>query len=139
MTPGSGSSDRLLCGWRVRSAIPLPELPAWTGDDREADIRIELGTVAEAAADWKTFSPPDGVRLGIPRVASYWVEGGRRVIVEPRLPVEAPALRLFLLGTVLAILCYQRGLVPLHASAVEVPGGALLVSGRSISAPTTRP
>jgi len=93
--------------------------------------------VPDVTADWKTFSPlihiasPDAVRVAIPRVASYWVEGGRRVIVEPHLPVEAPAIRLFLLGTVLAILCYQRGLVPLHASAVEVPGGALLVSGRS--------
>jgi hypothetical protein len=111
-------------------------LPAWTADDREPDIRIDLGTVPEGRADWSTFSPlihlaPDGVHLAIPRVASYWVEGGRRVIVEPRLPREAPAIRLFLLGTVLAILCYQRGLVPLHASAVEVPGGALLVSGRS--------
>ena len=136
MMPDAGS-DRWLCGWRVRSAVPLPELPPWTGDHSEPDIRIELGAVPEVSADWTAFSPlihlasPDGVRLAIPRVASYWVESGRRVIVEPRLPVEAPAIRLFLLGTVLAILCYQRGLVPLHASAVEVSAGALLVSGRS--------
>ena len=136
MTRGDGSGY-WLSGWRVRSAVPLPELPAWTVDDRAPDIEIELGTVPAATADWKTFSPlihlasPDRVRLAIARVASYWVEGGRRVIVEPHLPVEAPAIRLFLLGTVLAILCYQRGLVPLHASAVEVPGGALLMSGRS--------
>lgn len=134
---GSAGPDRWLCGWRVRSAVSLPELPAWTADGRDPDIRIELGTVPEVTGDWKTFSPlihftsPDSVRLTIPRVASYWIESGSRVIVEPHLAADSPAIRLFLLGTVLAILCYQRGLVPLHASAVEVCGGAVLLSGRS--------
>jgi hypothetical protein len=132
----SAATDGWLCGWRVRSAIPLPEMPAWNGDDRAPDIRIELGTVPEVSGG-TAFSPliqldPQGaVRLAVPRVASYWIEAGSRVIVEPHLPAEAPAIRLFLLGTVLAILCYRRGLVPLHASAVEVGGGALLMCGPS--------
>jgi hypothetical protein len=35
----------LLCGWRVESAIPLPELTAWSraqGWNSEETIRIEL-------------------------------------------------------------------------------------------------
>ncbi|HEV7289696.1 hypothetical protein [Sphingomonas sp.] len=74
---------------------------------------------------------PPGVRLAVPDVATYWVEAGRHVIIAPLLPPDAPMIRVFLLGTVLAILCFQRGLVPLHASAVDIHGRALLISGVS--------
>lgn len=129
-------SDYHLFGWRVRSALPLPELLPWRGDAREPDIVIEIGSVPPADPDLPQFSPAvqitaTAVRIAIPAVACYWVEAGRRVIVQPVLPQDAPDIRVFLLGTVLAILCFQRGLLPLHASAVDVGGQALLLSGVS--------
>lgn len=125
--------DHRLFGWRLRSDLPLPDLLPWTGDGREPDVRVELGPVP-ALKDARPFGPAiriaDGrVRLEMPGVATYLVEGGSRVTVDPALPAGAPDIRVFLFTTVLAILCYRRGLVPLHAGAVAVDGRALLLAG----------
>ncbi len=129
-------SDYHLFGWRVRSALPLPDLVPWRGDGRAPDLIVEIGAVPPLDPQLRSFSPavqigPNGVRVAIPAVATYWVEAGRRVIVEPVLPEDAPDIRVFLLGTVLAILCFQRGLLPLHASAIDIGGRVLLLSGVS--------
>lgn len=130
-------SDKQLLGWRVRSAVPLPDVLDWAGDDRAPEIEIRLGAGLSAGQDWRRFSPavwigPAGeVVLRIPNVAAYLVEDASRVVVEPFLPVDAPDIRAFLLGTVLAVLCFKRGTLPLHASAVEIAGGAVLLAGNS--------
>jgi hypothetical protein len=135
-------SDYHLFGWRVQSALPLPELLPWRGDARAPDLFVEIGTVPPEDPHLPSFSPavqicPTGVRVAIPAVASYWVEAGRRVTVQPILPEEAADIRVFLLGTVLAILCFQRGLLPMHASAVDIGGRVLLLSGASAAGKST--
>ncbi len=135
-------NDYQLFGWRLRSSLPLAELLPWQGDDRTPDVMVELGSVPPLDPHSTQFSPAihispathfglGSVRVAIPAVATYWVEAGKRVIVQPVLAETAPDIRVFLLGTVLAILCFQRGLLPLHASAVEFSGRALLLSGHS--------
>lgn len=129
-------SDYQLFGWRAQSALPLPELLPWRGDARAPDLIVEMGAVPPVDQSRPSFSPAvqigaTGVRVAIPAVATYWVEAGRRVVIEPVLPEEAPDIRVFLLGTVLAILCFQRGLLPLHASAIDIGGRVLLLSGIS--------
>lgn len=128
--------DYHLFGWRVRSKIPLPDLLPWRGDARTPDIVVQIGTLPPVESQLPSFSPAvqicsTGVRVTIPAVASYWVEAGNRVIVQPILLEDAADIRVFLLGTVLAILCFQRGLLPLHASAIDIGGRALLLSGAS--------
>lgn len=128
--------DYHLFGWRVQSALPLPELLPWRGDARAPDLHIEVGAVPPVDPDTPSFSPAlqissTGVRVAIPAVATYWAEAGRRVIVEPTMSEDAADIRVFLLGTVLAIVCFQRGLLPLHASAVDIDGRVLLLSGVS--------
>lgn len=133
----SGFHDYDLFGWRVRSAFPVPELMAWRGDGRAPEVVFQTGTVPATLEGAEPFSPAVQigagglVRLSIPAVASYLVEGGERVTVDPVMPIAAPDVRVFLLGTVLSILCFRRGLLPLHASAVAVDGRALLLSGDS--------
>ena len=129
-------SDYQLFGWRVQSALPLPELLPWRGDARAPDLIVEMGAVPLPGQDLPSFSPAiqigsTGVRVAIPAVATFWVEAGQRVVIEPILLEDAPDIRVFLLGTVLAILCFQRGLLPLHASAVDIGGRVLLLSGIS--------
>jgi len=128
--------DYTLFGWRVQSTLPLPELLPWRGGSRAPDLVVEVGAVPPVDLDTPSFNPalqicPTGVRVAIPAVATYWVEAGRRVIVQPTMPEDATDIRVFLLGTVLALLCFQRGLLPLHASAVDIGGQALLLSGVS--------
>ncbi|BCM93315.1 hypothetical protein IAD21_05206 [Abditibacteriota bacterium] len=54
---------------------------------------------------------------------AFWLNQGREVIIEPSPGVADHLLRPVLLGTVLAVLLYQRGLLVLHASAVALRKG----------------
>lgn len=130
-------TDHTLCGWRVRSALPLPDLLPWTGDDRAPDLHIVVGKVPDRVES-PVYSGPllqvggDGAtRFAIGGVAAYWVDtDGRRVVVEPAAAAEDPAVRTFLFGTVFAVVCERRAVLPLHACCVRFdgPGGSRAVA-----------
>jgi hypothetical protein len=130
-------TDRRLCGWRVASDIPLSDLPPWSGDGRPADLILRLGDVPPLP-DPVEKTPllqigDDGVcRFEVPAVAAYRVDqSGREVAIDPHMPTEAPDVRTFLLGTVFAIVCFRRGLLPLHASCVRIGEKAVAFAGPS--------
>lgn len=131
------AGDYTLCGWRVRSDIHLPELGEWAGDDRAPQIRFEIGEVQPALEDPLVATPvvqvdaAGRIRFEIEDVGAYLVEEGARITLAPRLPLDAPDLRLFLLGAGFGLLCHQRGIVPIHAAAIEVDGRAVLLAGAS--------
>lgn len=134
----SAISDHSLCGWRVASALPLPDLMPWQGDARRPDLVIDLGPVPARLDDTVIDQPllqiaADGTcRFQVPDVATYLIDpGGQRVTIDPVLPPEAPDIRVFLLGTVFGILCFRRGLLPLHASCVRVGDRAIALAGPS--------
>lgn len=126
----------VLCGWHVESAIPLPELTAWNGARDGSDgasIRIELqeSPPADSAAGFCRNSD-DGVSLRVKGVAGFRINpGADRVTVQPEEGVDPLLLRAYLFGSVLAILCYRRGLFPLHGSCVLLDGEAVVFSGAS--------
>jgi hypothetical protein len=131
------TEDRWLCGWRVSSEIPLPELLPWTGDDRAPDIRIAWGEIPERLADPVHAGPlyqvgRDGLcRFEIAAVAAYLIHDGCEIIVRPKDDAPAPDIRAFLLGTAFGTLCHQRGVLPLHASCVAIDGEAVAIAGPS--------
>jgi hypothetical protein len=143
VSPGD-AGDLWLCGWRVRSEIVLPELPAWHGDDREPDVTVAIGPVPN---DLRPLSgrtrrlqvSQDGrARLGIEGVAAYLVDAhGRHVTIAPAPGADDAGVRAYLLGSVFAILCYKRGLLPLHASAVRIGNSLLAMSGPSRAGKST--
>ena len=130
----------LLCGWHIQSAIPLPELPLWP-DDGHAYSDIEI--VSESVDILPTDAVPapvhvraDGaVLLAVPDIGRFLVHSGRKISVDSSLPRDDAGLRLYLFGSVLAIVCYQRGVVPFHASCLipnpDVAMRAVMVSGDS--------
>lgn len=136
-------TDLLLCGWRVSSSLPLPELQPWTGDGRHPpDLAISVGLISPPPEDPVFSGPllkiwPDGSsQFTIPAVAAYRIDAaGRTLLIEPLGPPESPSIRTFLFGTVLGILCQRRGLLPVHASCIrfEGPRGpfAVAFSGQS--------
>lgn len=130
-------NDLILCGWRVRSALALPELPPWQGDDRPVDIEI-LPAFIPKPAEAPIFVLPHSrlwangdFLLELDGVGRFRVEGGCRVLVEPSENADPSELKAFLLGSVLGALCHQRGLLPIHASAVRIDGAAVLIAGIS--------
>lgn len=128
--------SHLLCGLRLASDIPLPELPPGNGEG-PPEIEVRLGAVPERLPECVHEGPILQVGAGgtcrydIAGVAAFLVEGGRRITVQPRIPADAPDIRLFLLGSVFGLLCFQRGWLPLHACCVEIGGRAVAICADS--------
>lgn len=101
-------------GLTLHSDIELPEfLPI----DRSGlpDIRIALDERDFEALD----DTADVYALRIDDVASYGVLNGRTIAIEPHRNASEKDIRIFLYATIWGVLCHQRGLLPLHASAVS--------------------
>ncbi|MFL6721466.1 MAG: HPr kinase/phosphorylase [Sphingomonas sp.] len=125
------ASDYDVFGLRVRSEIPLPELfPA--ADGGEPSVTICVGPVPEANGSEGALNAVNGALvLVIPNVARFRIEQGSRITVEAVQDVPGRNIRLFLLGSAFGALLHQRGLLPLHANAVEIGGKAVAFMGES--------
>lgn len=133
-----GRADRMICGLRVRSELVLPDLLPWTGDDRAADLVIRWGTVPDRLEDGPTPQPlvqvaKDGrCRFALSAVAAYLVSAdGRDIVIAPADGASETAIRTFLFGTVFAIVCHRRGLLPVHACCLRVGDKAVAFAGDS--------
>jgi hypothetical protein len=135
--------DYLLCGWRVRSALALPELIPWSGDDRAPDVLLRFGCATLGRCDLVAVSPVlqidryGSARLSIEGVASYVVRDGQEVIIDPMTDPASPDIRVFLFGAVLGMLCHQRGLLPLRAACVAVDAKAMALAGAAARGKST--
>lgn len=127
----STSHEYAVFGLKVRSELELPELFA-NADGDDADVCISLGK-AGGAADAAPGIHSDGnaLVLVVADVARFRIASGASIVVEPLPGVPERNVRLFLLGSAFGALLHQRGLLPLHANAVEVDGKAVAFMGES--------
>ena len=121
-------------GLAIASEIALPELTARELiPPRDPDVEILRRPVPPAliaAAGNRFLHAENGeILLSVPQVARYCITTGSKVLVEPQRNVNSSLVRLFLLGSVIGLLCQQRGLLALHASAVEINGEAVAFVG----------
>jgi len=117
-------------GLRLASSIPLPELPPGTGP---ADVTIEVARGSVAATEQSGWLDGGGDRIEL-RLEDmlFIVEDGRRIEIVAPAERGDNDIRIWLLGTVMAVLLHQRGYFPLHANAVILPdGGVAAFSGPS--------
>jgi len=68
--------------------------------------------------------------LKIDRVGRYLVSNGNDIVIERAPEASEDDARVFLLGSVLGALLHQRGVLPLHASAIETMYGAVAFAGQ---------
>jgi len=126
-------------GLRIHAELLCPELPSLLRSPLaqkvgEPDVTIHLlpavSSSPQAIEVRSYFDVQHGVfNLTIPNVAHYRVEDGSQIFVEPLVGSTPEKVRLFLFGSVMGALLYQRGLFPLHGSAVETPFGAMIFVG----------
>jgi hypothetical protein len=123
-----------LYGFRIASELKLPELiPAHALT--EPDIRIAIASLSDFRestcpnGDWVQLAPEVyQIRM---QHSCYRVEEGRRILVDPSPRATPGDVRLWLLVIALVALIHQRGLLPLHASAVVVDGEVHAFCGES--------
>ena len=124
-------------GLRIGSEVCVPWLLDAPGQDAP-DVSVRFGPLpslspgsslsTNRAGGWA--AEPGSLRLHVDGVAHYLVTRGHDIRIE-RQGGSEPEIAVFLCGSVLAALLQQRGVLPLHASAVRIGEGAVLFLGRS--------
>jgi hypothetical protein len=115
----------------------LPELPLIDQQSATPDpVNIRLGSIPNqlpgaVELDPDCFATSRQYLLRIPGIASYLASDGRDIVVAPEPGARPLDVRAYLLGTVFVILCHQRGMLPLHASAVAGSQGVVAFLGHS--------
>ena len=129
----------ILCGLKVESDLAFPELTPWEGpEDRPFDIEFRLGPVeshwdpGERGVKFHADGP-DKITFQIEHAGRILVENGSRVVFDPFDPADEDRVRVTSIGTTQSMLWYQRGNLPLHASALLVDGRAIAIGAHSHS------
>jgi hypothetical protein len=130
-----------LAGLRIVSDLPLVGIqPCGHEAAPHKEVRIRRAVVPGGLAsntatfrDGQHIGGHDGreVLLDFPRVCRFLVRAGREILIDPAPASDAGEVRAYLLGTAFGLLCYQRGLIPLHASAIDLADGAVAFVGAS--------
>jgi hypothetical protein len=135
-------------GLGIASSIELPELEPSTIC---CDVAVHHGTLdhlhskskrdksapiyndqcqADTEAHYVWATAEEAV-LHWDQVGTFYVRGGREIIIDPASDANAQQVRLYLLGPALAVLLHQRGFLVLHASAISINGEAVAFAGNS--------
>lgn len=64
-------------------------------------------------------------------IATFVVQSGREITIYPAPEADERMIRLALIGTVMGVALYQRGLLTLHASAIDIGGSGIAFVGSS--------
>ena len=127
-------------GLNIDSEFALPEL---VGGEGEADVIIRKGRIKslppEASGCYSYYkATDDGIYLAWDGVGAFLVRNGCEMIVDPCPGAEDRIIRLFILGTSLAMLLHQRkNMIVLHASVVELSGKAVAFVGEKRAGKST--
>lgn len=121
--------------WGLNIASCL-ELPGFLPGTQAPDVTIRFHEVPAAlhGAEHSGVcfdAGPGRFLLRLQDIARYLVVDGKEIHIEPAPGAEPDAIRLFLLGSVIGALLHQRGILPLHASAIRVNGSAIAFAGDS--------
>lgn len=123
-----------LYGLHMTTPLQLPALAAATDTGAPADVTLHIDTFdfPPHELDDDGFAlVRDGASIYLHwrDVGRFRVHDGREIHIQPADGVTDEVLRLFIQGTTLAMLLYQRGLFVLHASAVAVDGQVVVFMG----------
>lgn len=139
MAHATRTVDVHLCGWRVRSDVPLPQLAPWHGDSRHPDIRLRWLRAA-LDASWPPGLDVDAdgsSRCHVPGLIQISVDANAREVVVTAADTIGAVQARFLLTTTLAVLSHRRHFFPLQASCVRIQDRAVVLAGPPASGKST--
>lgn len=123
-------------GLTIASDFNLPELSHINMGENLTDVVI---IQANLSSLWSELADPDRyfvvkenlVMFQVPNVAIYLVKDGGEIFVSPITGAVADQIRLFILGTCMGAILFQRKILPLHGSAIAIDGKAYAIVGDS--------
>ena len=126
----------IVAGLTVRSELPLPELLRQQSTNCQTDVEIRFAPCPTslpqpARSEMEAEIAENEVLLNIDKIGRFHIRQGREILIEAAADVQPKDLRLYLLGSALGAIYFQRGLFPLHASVVVIKGSAVAFTGDS--------
>jgi energy-coupling factor transporter ATP-binding protein EcfA2 len=119
-----------LAGLRIASDMPLPGLAPCPNQIANGDeIVIRRARVRPSPTPVQCNGKE--LLLDIPGVARYLLRGANEILVDQAPTAGQGDVCGYLLGTMFSVLCHQRGITPLHASAIDVADGCVAFVGGS--------
>jgi hypothetical protein len=117
-----------LFGLVIDTELALPGFAEAAGGP--ADVVVRFAAVPSLGQKLAVLE--DGaLQLEVADVGRYRIAGGREILIDPAPGASERNLRVYLLGSAFGALLHQRGLLPLHANAVEIAGSAVAFVGHS--------
>lgn len=120
-------------GLIMRSEFRIPELLTFKGIP---DIEIQLGKTParlkkNVQKGVKFQLTKNEFLLEVDNIAKYYVNKGKKIIIETKKKEVDKEIRLFLLGSVFGALFLQKGLLPIHGSSIKFGNSATIFTGLS--------
>jgi hypothetical protein len=136
-----GIGGALLNNYRIGplvyvTELLLPELPSASLTQAVPPVSVRVGETPSGLnaplARERSFEANDTeFLLRLDGVATYYAHDGIEVVIAPEQGAPELDVRSYLMGSLFAVLCHQRELLPLHASAVATEDGAIAFLGSS--------
>lgn len=126
-------------GLRIHSELLIPEFIG-TSDNESVDAAIHFVPHANLEPyrnttvlqrKWDLDLSDKSAVFYVEEVGAFTISDGNSIMIMPAPECTEEIIRLYLLGTVMSILLYQRGLLVLHGSVVEIEHRAAIFLGAS--------
>lgn len=122
-------------GLSIKSTIKLPEL-ILNEKNELFDIEILINQDIDCEIDiqsepFRHYVFNNQVLFNVPDVANFLIRNGKTIVVSPLKTDVEEIIRLYILGTCMGVILMQRGIIPLHGSAIEINGKAYVIVGES--------
>lgn len=120
-------------GLNFMADFEIPELLE-SAENPEVSIRIgktpaQINTIIKKGVRYQAGK--DEFLLETDRIAKFYIKNGNEIIVEPFKQEVDKEVRLFLLGSAFGALFLQRGLLPIHGSAIRFGHSTSIFTGLS--------
>jgi len=136
-----GTATYTLGGLRIASDFPLFGLPVCRTQAQEncevvircAPIPVGIAsvTVKFRHAEYSERQNGREILLEFPAVGRFLLRAGKEILMDLAPSSYDDEVQAYLLGAVFGALCHQRGITPVHASAIDVAEGCIAFVGAS--------
>lgn len=123
-------------GLIIKSELEIPELCISSNKGNKYDVNISFGSVPRFihqsifTSTWWQISNSE-FYMYIEDVGHYYVTNGKSIIIEPDAGGDMEYIKVFLLGSALGLLMFQRNIIAIHGGTIEINGQGIILTGQS--------